>query len=131
MAKTMQFDLVSPEQSLASLQVTSVQLPGSEGELTAMPGHWPMITTLKPGILSVTADGQVLEFAVTGGFADISADSATVLAERAFEKGAEGRAAIEAELEQARAAAEAAKGPERDTATELVYDFVHLLENMQ
>ncbi len=45
MANMMQFDLVSPERRLASVQATSVQIPGSEGDLTAMPDHSPMITT--------------------------------------------------------------------------------------
>ena len=53
MAETMQFDLVSPERRLASLQVTSVQIPGADGDMTAMEGHAPTITTLRPGILSV------------------------------------------------------------------------------
>ncbi|MBE3637541.1 ATP synthase F1 subunit epsilon [Mangrovicoccus algicola] len=130
-AETFQFDLVSPERSLASFQASAVQLPGSEGDLTAMAGHWPMITTLRPGMARVTVDGNVLEFAVVGGFAEITAGNVTVLAERAFEKGDEARAALEKMLADARTEAEAAKGPERDIATELVYDFVHLLENMQ
>ena len=49
MADTMQFDLVSPEKSLASLAAREVQIPGSEGDMTAMPDHAPTITTLRPG----------------------------------------------------------------------------------
>jgi F-type H+-transporting ATPase subunit epsilon len=58
MANTMQFDLVSPERRLASLEVTAVQIPGAEGDLTAMPGHAPLITTLRPGILRVESTRQ-------------------------------------------------------------------------
>ena len=50
MADTMQFDLVSPERRLASMQVTSVQIPGADGDMTAMEGHAPTITTLRPGV---------------------------------------------------------------------------------
>ena len=131
MAKTMQFDLVSPERSLASLKATAVQLPGSEGQMTVGPGHTPLITTLKPGMLTITGEAGTLSFAVTGGFAEISEGSTTVLAERAYERGPEARAALETALADARAAADAAKGPEKDTAEMLVADFVHLLADMQ
>ena len=83
MADTMQFDLVSPERSLASVPVREVRLPGSEGDLTAMPGHAPAIVTLRPGMVTlVAADGSESEFAVTGGFVEINAESVTLLAER-------------------------------------------------
>ena len=83
MADTMQFDLVSPERSLASVPVREVRLPGNDGDLTAMPGHAPTIVTLRPGmVILVGADGAQKEFAVTGGFAEINADSVSLLAER-------------------------------------------------
>ena len=82
MAETMQFDLVSPERRLASGQVTSVQIPGVEGDLTAMPGHMPMITTLRPGVLRVSSEDGDQDYVVTGGFAEIG-DGLSVLAEKA------------------------------------------------
>ena len=83
MAATLQFDLVSPERKLASVAATEVQIPGADGDLTAMEGHAPTITTLRPGILkSVSAEGTK-SYVVTGGFAEISATSVSVLAERA------------------------------------------------
>ncbi|WP_371168253.1 F0F1 ATP synthase subunit epsilon [Aliiroseovarius sp. 2305UL8-7] len=83
MADTMQFDLVSPERSLASLQATAVQLPGTDGDMTAMPNHAPTITTLRPGIVRVEAPEGNADFAVTGGFAEVTATGTSVLAERA------------------------------------------------
>ena len=83
MADTMQFDLVSPERSLASLQVTAVQIPGADGDLTAMPNHAPLITTLRPGILTVESSQGTEKYVVTGGFAEIG-ESLSVLAERAL-----------------------------------------------
>ncbi|SDI91554.1 F0F1 ATP synthase subunit epsilon [Lutimaribacter saemankumensis] len=83
MADTMQFDLVSPERSLASLQVASVQIPGADGDLTAMKDHAPLITTLRPGVLTVQGPEGEANYVVTGGFAEISGDGTTVLAERA------------------------------------------------
>ena len=84
MADTMKFDLVSPERSLASVAATEVRLPGTEGDMTVMAGHSPVITTLRPGIVRVLGGGTDLEFTVTGGFAEITGDSCTVLAERSL-----------------------------------------------
>ncbi|GLS86400.1 ATP synthase epsilon chain 1 [Cypionkella aquatica] len=83
MAETLQFDLVSPERRLASVAATEVQIPGAEGDLTAMPGHAPTITTLRPGVLKVVGPQGSKSFVVTGGFADISGTHVSVLAERA------------------------------------------------
>ncbi len=87
MADTMTFNLVSPERSLAKMQVSEVQIPGAEGDMTAMPSHAPTITTLRPGILRANGPDGVTEYLVTGGFAEIGADGVTVLAERAMAKG--------------------------------------------
>jgi len=87
MADTMHFSLVSPERSLAAMQVTEVQIPGAEGDLTAMPAHAPTITTLRPGLLRASGPEGVSEYLVTGGFAEIGAEGVTVLAERAMPRG--------------------------------------------
>lgn len=84
MADTMQFDLVSPERRLVSRQVTEVQIPGTEGDLTAMPDHAPTLTTLRPGILRVVSSEGTDEYAVTGGFAEINGESVSVLAEQSL-----------------------------------------------
>ncbi len=83
MADTLQFDLVSPERLLASVEATEVQIPGAEGDMTAMPDHAPLITTLRPGILKVSSAKGDAEYVVTGGFAEINASSISVLAEQA------------------------------------------------
>jgi F-type H+-transporting ATPase subunit epsilon len=51
---TLQFDLVSPERRLASLEASEVRVPGADGDMTAMADHAPTITTLRPGILTVS-----------------------------------------------------------------------------
>jgi F-type H+-transporting ATPase subunit epsilon len=84
MAGTLQFDLVSPERRLASVVASEVQIPGADGDLTAMEGHAPTITTLRPGILRALAADGAKAFVVTGGFAEISATGVSVLAERAI-----------------------------------------------
>lgn len=84
MADTMTFDLVSPERKLASVEATSVNIPGMEGDMTAMPNHAAFLTTLRPGIVKVNNGNDVTEYVVTGGFAEISAEGTSVLAEQAM-----------------------------------------------
>ena len=101
MANTMQFDLVSPERRLASLEVSSVQIPGADGDLTAMPGHAPVITNLRPGILKVEAPSGNKDYVVTGGFAEIG-DGLSVLAERALPLNELSQEAFDEILEEAK-----------------------------
>lgn len=84
MAETVHFDLVSPERRLVSVEATEVRIPGAEGDLTAMAHHSPLITTLRPGIVTVTGPDGSADYVVTGGFAEIGGDSVSVLAERAI-----------------------------------------------
>lgn len=80
----LQFDLVSPERRLASVEATEVQIPGADGDMTAMADHAPTITTLRPGVLTVVHGGGTDSYVVSGGFAEITAGSVSVLAERAL-----------------------------------------------
>jgi len=129
MAETIQFDLVSPERSLMSAQVVSVLIPGADGDLTAMPNHAPLITTLRPGVLRVETDKGIEEFVVTGGFAEIG-ESISVLAERALPKGDVDQATYESLVDEAQEAYGKAKdtfknepGPV-DDAAKLLSDMV-------
>ena len=83
MAGELQFDLVSPERRLASVPATEVQIPAMAGDMTAMAGHLPTITTLRAGILRAATAQGAKAYVVTGGFAEVTATSVTVLAERA------------------------------------------------
>ena len=85
MAESFQFELVSPERLLVSEVVTAVLAPGTDGYMTIMSGHAPAMTTLKPGVVTVTtAGGADQRFYVQGGFADITNDSMILLAEHAL-----------------------------------------------
>ena len=130
MADTMTFDLVSPERRLVSGEAKSVLIPGADGDMTAMPDHAPVITTLRPGVLTVEMTDGTQEYAVTGGFAEITAAGASVLAENAYVRSADNRAAIEEHLETARAAVEGTEGTERDVAEKVAADMAELLDNM-
>jgi len=130
MADMMHFDLVSPERKLASVEASEVRIPGADGDLTAMPGHAPLITTLRPGILTVVSAQGAAEYAVTGGFAEISAEGVTVLAERGLPK-AELTPAIHAEMmEEARKVVEAAHPSVADAAVKMLADMEALGTHM-
>lgn len=66
MAANVQFDLVSPERKLTSVLVEQVQIPGADGDLTAMAGHEPTILSLRPGLLTATGPGVEEQYVVTG-----------------------------------------------------------------
>lgn len=129
MAEMMQFDLVSPERRLASVQASEVRIPAADGDMTAMADHEPTITTLRPGLLSVTHSGGTDDYIVLGGFADISGNGVTVLAERAMVKSELNKDTHASLVEEFRAAHEKAKAS--DTAEpNLVDDAAKLLADM-
>ncbi len=124
MANTLQFDLVSPERKLASVLATEVQIPGADGDLTAMEGHSSTITTLRPGILKAIGPDGTRAYAVTGGFAEITAAGVSVLAERAIPLEELTQATLDALVADARAAA--ATATDRDAAEKLVNDLLSI-----
>lgn len=80
---TFHFDLVSPERILLSGEVEQVDVPGSEGDFGVLAGHAPMVTSLRPGILTIKRDGGEMKIVVLGGFAEVSPTGLTVLADNA------------------------------------------------
>src|SRR5262245_4013529 len=104
MADTFKFELVTPERMALSEDVTQVLVPGVEGEFTVLPGHAPVISALRPGVIEVVEpDATKTRIFVTGGFAEVDADRLTVLAERALDVAAMGPDMIARELEVAEA----------------------------
>ena len=84
MAEAFKFELVSPERLLVSETVEAVVIPGTEGEMTVMANHSPVMTTIKPGVVTVKASsGTESRYVVFGGFADILPSGCTLLAEEA------------------------------------------------
>jgi len=123
MADTMQFDLVSPERSLASFEASEVQIPGADGDMTAMPDHAPVITTLRPGVLTVTGKDGTSRYAVTGGFAEVTPGATSVLAERAMPVDEVTADIIGQLISDATDAAANAPDDTRDAAQKLVADM--------
>ena len=85
MADKLQFSLVSPERELFSGLVDQVDAPGSEGDFGVLAGHAPFMTALKEGAVRVHNDGTVTQYDVRGGFADVTPEGLTILAEHAVE----------------------------------------------
>jgi F-type H+-transporting ATPase subunit epsilon len=129
MAGTVQFDLVSPEKRLASFQASEVQIPGAEGDLTAMEGHASTITTLRPGILRAVGADKTLAFAVTGGFAEITAAGVSVLAEQAVPVGDLSGTMLDAMVEQARELSEMALPEDKAAAEKVLQDTMALRQH--
>jgi F-type H+-transporting ATPase subunit epsilon len=81
-----QFDLVSPEKTVMSKQAVMVTVPGGEGDFGVLPGHSPLITTVKPGVIDIyESDERTISdrFFVAGGFAEVTGERCTILAEEA------------------------------------------------
>ena len=123
MADTFSFELVSPERRLASMKAAEVEIPGAEGDLTAMPQHAPLITTLRPGILRAAGPEGEKRFVVTGGFAEVTPEAASVLAERALPVEDASGALFDELIAEARTAADAAPEEARAAADKLVADM--------
>ena len=112
MTDTFKFELVSPERVVFSGEAEQVLLPGSEGDMTILPGHSPVISTLRPGLLDVTLQGSKIRVFVKQAFAQVEPDRLTVLAERAFDIATADAGQILAELAAAEAELIAAKNDE-------------------
>ena len=97
-----QFELVSPEKLLLSDDVEMVVVPGVEGDFGVLPGHAPMISTVRPGVIHVFESGSVKSrIFVAGGFAEVTAERCTVLAEEAVPLDEIDRAGVEKDLQDA------------------------------
>lgn len=130
MAEMLKFSLVSPERMLVSVETAQAQIPGVEGELTALPGHAPFLTTLRPGVVRISAQDGATEYFVTGGFAEISPGEATVLAEEAIERDLLKRSFVEEKLAEAEAALAEAPDYRRIAAAQRVQDLKLALDQL-
>lgn len=85
MADKLHFSLVSPERELFSGLVDQVDAQGAEGGFGVLAGHAPFMTSLAEGPVTVRNDGAVTVYEVRGGFADVTPEGFTILAEHARE----------------------------------------------
>ncbi len=114
MPDTLKFELVSPEKLLRSEPVEMVVVPCVEGDSGVLPGHAPLIATVRPGVVDIHADGRVVDsIFVGGGFTEVAEDRCTVLAEEAVPVAEIDRAEAEERRQKAGAEAEAADADSR------------------
>ncbi len=101
MADTLQFELVSPERLLVSRDVGMVVVPGAEGDFGVLRDHAPLISTVRPGVIDVYDDGTTISdrIFVSGGFAEVTGDRCTVLADEAVPVKEIDRGAVQKSLE--------------------------------
>jgi F-type H+-transporting ATPase subunit epsilon len=112
------FEFVSPESVLFSGDVDQVDLPGSEGDMGILAGHAPLVTTLRPGIVTIFRGGQREPVVVIGGFAEVSPAGLTVLADRAVARGDFDVGVLAAEIKDAEEdIADSEDSAERDKLT--------------
>ena len=97
---TFHFELASPEKLVFSGAVDQVDVPGSEGEFGVFAGHAPLVTTLRPGMLTVYQGGEKHQVVVHGGFAEVGANGLTVLADMASSQKDIDRAAFAAQISE-------------------------------
>lgn len=121
MADQVQFELVAPESLLVSDAYDMVVVPGAEGDFGVLPGHAPMISTVRTGVISIYENNAVSRRVfVSGGFAEVTPDRCTVLADEAVALESADRAAIEARVRQAEeAVGDAGEGDRAGAEAEL------------
>jgi len=130
MAETLEFELVSPEKLLISEAVEMVVVPGSEGNFGALPNHAPMLSTVRPGVIDVYHNNEISSrIFVAGGFAEVTEERCTVLAEEAIPLGEltadfvqERLQAAKDALEEADEALEAAQAEARLRVAEAMHE---------
>jgi F-type H+-transporting ATPase subunit epsilon len=119
MPDQVQFELVSPERLLISEPVDMVVAPGAEGDFGVLPGHAPLLSKLRPGLIAVFNGNTVSErIFVAGGFAEVTPERCTVLAEEALPLKDIDRGLAEQQLKTAREEAQIAKDDAERAAAE-------------
>ena len=95
MAETTQLELVTPASIMAQKAVQMIVAPGVDGLFGVLPRHAPLLAGLERGIVEVHEDGKIIDrIMIDGGFADVSGESVTIMAERAIDLGTADAAAL-------------------------------------
>ena len=99
MSEKVEFELVSPEELLISQPVDMVVVPGGEGYYGVLAGHVPMITTVRPGAITIYEDDRVTDrIFVSGGFAEVTDERVTVLVEGAMKVSSLDKSKVEQDI---------------------------------
>lgn len=124
MADMITLEMVLPDRLLMSAEVAGVVVPGSEGDFMVLPGHAPVITTLRPAIVEIveTEGAEPTKVFVRGGFADVAVDRLTVLAEEAIMLADLDRSDLAQRVQNASEDIEDAKSDDDRASAQAVYD---------
>ncbi len=130
MADKVSFEMVSPDRLLKTADVDMVIVPGMEGDFGVLPGHAPLISTMRPGVVEIHDEGNDVEqIFVRGGFAEVTTEGVTILAEKAIAMADLGRGQLEQEVSYAREDIDDAKTDEaRDRAQHKFDQLIQLLD---
>ncbi|MEP7039274.1 MAG: F0F1 ATP synthase subunit epsilon [Acidobacteriota bacterium] len=112
-------EIVTPEKKVLSEAVESVTIPTASGEVGILSNHAPLISSLKPGILSYTKGGATEKMVISGGFVEVSADSVSILADVAESSGEINVEAAKIERDAAEKELNAWKGSEEEFEVEM------------
>ncbi|MBE7732808.1 F0F1 ATP synthase subunit epsilon [Devosia faecipullorum] len=127
MAEGLRIEIVSPERLVLSEVVQSVTVPGSEGYFTVMNDHAPFMTTMRPGFITVSKDNGSDVYFVKGGFADVSPEGLTILAEQSVPFAEFDHADLQAQIKAAEEELNRAGSPEdKSYAQEVVSGLLNL-----
>jgi F-type H+-transporting ATPase subunit epsilon len=102
MADKLHFDLVSPERRLFQGDVDMVVVPGEDGDFGVLPGHAPVMSAIRSGAISVHDGDEVRRTFIHGGFAEVTPDGLTVLAEEAIDLASVDREQLAKDLTEAK-----------------------------
>lgn len=117
MADKLHFDLVSPEQRLFEGEVDMVVVPGEEGDFGVLPGHAPLMSAIRMGAIAVHDGGKITRTFIRGGFAEVTPEGLSVLAEEAIDLGTFDASTLDQQITDAREDISAAKSDaEREQA---------------
>jgi F-type H+-transporting ATPase subunit epsilon len=127
---TFHFDLVSPEKLLFSGEVEQVDVPGSDGDFGVLAGHAPLVSIVRPGILTVRIEGKEEKIVVHGGFAEVSAKGLTVLADVATSLAELDRARFAETISEMEEGLKEHEGSELDLAIERLDHFKSIQQEL-
>ena len=129
MAEMLNFEMVSPERLLLSEEVTSVTVPGTDGDFTVFAAHAPVLSTMRPGVVDVQkASGEERIF-VRGGFAEVNPAGLIILAEEAIAMADLNKEALAQQIQNAQEDVDDASDDEKKRLAQEALDHLKQLES--
>lgn len=128
MADMLNFEMVSPEKLLLSEEVTSVTVPGTDGDFTVFAAHAPVLSTMRPGVVDVQKDSGEERIFVRGGFAEVNPAGLIILAEEAIPMADLDKEALAQQIQNAQEDVDDATDDEKKRLAQEALDHLKQLE---